>query len=228
MTEARCPTFDAGLLGCMPALKRGAMRLVRNVVAAEDLVQDTLAKAIRNHHLFEPGSNMSAWLQTIMRNTFLSQVRKRRSEIEDVDGTYAAAVEVRGAQEGVLELADVRARLRFMPKHLRDVLLMNVEDGMAYEEIAERLDVPLGTVKSRINRARAFLDGEETGPMLVEQEEAMNVVSQASVRDLYMDGRSISEIAEAMGISAIEVMTEVARLGLSGKRKAKAGVARAA
>ena len=220
MTHTRPPEFDAQVVACLPRLERYALRFVRgDRDAAADLAQETVLKALRNHSRFEPGSNLAAWLQTVLRNHFLSQVRKRMREVEDVDGLHAAAVAVPGGQEARLEYAEVAARMKLMPREMRRALLMVAEEGLSYEEVAERMGIAIGTVKSRVNRARAFLEGEDAFPILLDGGEAGDEPSLDRVRDLFMRGRVVSEIAEALGLPGPLVMAEVLRLGLSRKRR---------
>lgn len=227
MTQPRPAEFDAQVVACLPRLERYALRFVRgDRCAAEDLAQEAVAKALRNHSRFEAGTNMSAWLQTILRNHFLSQARKRGREVEDVEGLHAGAVAVPGGQDSRMEYAETMERMRLMPGQLRRALLMVAEEGLSYEEVAERMGIALGTVKSRVNRARAFLEGEDTLPVLLEAPEPLAEPSLDRVRELFMRGRVVSEIAEALGVPGHAVVAEVARLGLS--RKRKAAVARAA
>jgi RNA polymerase sigma-70 factor (ECF subfamily) len=145
------------LLAEIPFLRAFAISLSGSVTAADDLVQDTLVKAWSNFHQFEPGTNLRAWLITILRNNFYSLYRKQRWEMQDVDGQYAAQMSSRGDQETGLNLEDfLRALDQLSPEH-REILVMIGVTELSYEEAAKVCGVALGTIKSRVNRARAKL-----------------------------------------------------------------------
>lgn len=141
----------------LPALRAFAMSLTRNPAAADDLVQDTIVKAWSNIERFQPGTNLRAWLFTILRNTFYSDRRKRKREVPDPDGVHAAQLSEKPAHDGRLAMGDfLRAFDRLSPEH-REVLMLVGASGFAYDEAAEMMGVAVGTVKSRANRARARL-----------------------------------------------------------------------
>jgi len=141
------------LLKALPKLHVYAKSLCRSPERADDLVQETLVKALANIHTFEPGSNMIAWLYAIQRNGFYSEYRKRRREVEDDEGRYAALLQVFPAQEDHIYLIDVRDALaRLTPEH-RDALMLIVS-GLSYDEAATICGCAAGTVKSRVSRAR--------------------------------------------------------------------------
>lgn len=145
------------LLSEIPYLRAFAISLSGSVTTADDLVQDTLVKAWTKFDSFQPGTNLRAWLITILRNNFYSLYRKHKREVQDTDGIYAARVAVRGGQESRLEVADFRKALdQLSPEH-REVLIMIGVTELSYEEAAEVCGVALGTIKSRVNRARANL-----------------------------------------------------------------------
>jgi RNA polymerase sigma-70 factor (ECF subfamily) len=145
------------LLAEIPHLRAFAISLSGSLTAADDLVQDTLVKAWEHFDSFEPGTNLRAWLITILRNNFCSIYRKRRREIQDIDGGYAGQLAVRGAQEGRLELNDFRRALEQLPPEHREIIVLIGVTEMSYDEAAEVCGIPKGTVKSRLNRARAKL-----------------------------------------------------------------------
>ena len=124
---------------------------------ADDLVQDTLLKAWGNSEKFEPGTSLRAWLFTILRNTYYSLYRKRGREVQDSEGTYAERLATHGNQESHLDLADFRKALAKLPEEQREVLIMVGATGLSYEETAEICGVAIGTIKSRVNRARTKL-----------------------------------------------------------------------
>jgi RNA polymerase sigma-70 factor, ECF subfamily len=124
---------------------------------ADDLVQETLLRAITKIDTFQPGTNLGAWLTTILRNCFLSDLRKHRNEVEDVDGSYAQALRSAPEQEGLLEFKEFRAALRQIPFDQREALLLVGAAGLSYEDTATICRTTAGTIKSRINRARSRL-----------------------------------------------------------------------
>jgi RNA polymerase sigma-70 factor, ECF subfamily len=159
-TQASTPQsaeFREALIGEMPGLRAFAVSLAGSFHVADDLLQDTLLKAWSSAASFKPGTNMRAWLFTILRNTYYSLYRRRGREVQDTDGVYSGRIATPPSQEGPLDLADFRAALAKLPPQQRDVLLMVGASGFSYEETAEICGVAVGTVKSRLNRARARL-----------------------------------------------------------------------
>jgi RNA polymerase sigma-70 factor (ECF subfamily) len=144
----------------IPFLRAFAISLSGSYRNGDDLVQDTLVKAWSHRTSFQPGTNLRAWLATILRNTYYSQYRKRSREVQDSDGEHAAQICVDGAQESALAANDVhKALLKLAPEH-REILLMIAISGLSYDEAAQISNVAVGTVKSRLNRARAKLAQE--------------------------------------------------------------------
>ena len=141
----------------LPKLRAFAISLTRNATAADDLVQDTIVKAWTNIDSFQRGTNMSAWLFTILRNTFFSDRRKHRREVPDPDGIHAAGLYTRPDHDGKLAFADFqRAFDKLTPEH-REVLILVGASGFSCEEAAGMIGIAVGTVKSRTNRARKRL-----------------------------------------------------------------------
>jgi RNA polymerase sigma-70 factor (ECF subfamily) len=159
--QARRDPPDSGfareLLQCTRHLRAFAISLTHDVDRAEDLVQGTLLKACDKRNRFEPGTCLQAWLFTILRNDFHTEHRKRSREVEDVEGTYAARLITTPEQMSGLELQDLSEALSELPEWQRDVLLMIGVEGLSYEEIAARQHMTVGTIKSRVNRARHHL-----------------------------------------------------------------------
>lgn len=124
--------------------------------AADDLVQDTLERAWNKLHLWRPGSDMRAWLFSIMHNVFVNQVRSRRHEVE-VRIEELPTVAVRATQGQNLEVADVDRALRALPAEQREVVLLVSIEDLTYEEVSRALDIPIGTVMSRLSRGRERL-----------------------------------------------------------------------
>ncbi len=141
----------------LPALRAFAISLTRNVAVADDLVQDTIVKAWTNFDKFTEGTNLRAWLFTILRNTFYSDKRKHRREVPDPEGVHAASLFVKPAHDGRMAFTDFSAAFdKLSPEH-REVLILVGASGFAYEDAAVMMGVAVGTVKSRANRARARL-----------------------------------------------------------------------
>ena len=141
----------------LPAMRAFAASLTRNSAAADDLVQDTIVKAWKNFDKFKPGTNLRAWLFTILRNTFYSDLRKKKREVEDVDGVMAGTLSEKPAHDGRLAFADFEKVFAHLPVEQREALILVGASGMSYEEAAETCGVAIGTIKSRINRGRARL-----------------------------------------------------------------------
>jgi RNA polymerase sigma-70 factor, ECF subfamily len=141
----------------LSSLRAFAISLTRNVSSADDLVQDTIVKAWTNIDKFAVGTNLQAWLFTILRNTFYSNLRKTRREVADPDGIHAQSLFVKPDHDGRLAFADFeRAFAKLSPEH-REVLILVGASGFSCDEAAEMMGVATGTVKSRTNRARKRL-----------------------------------------------------------------------
>jgi RNA polymerase sigma-70 factor (ECF subfamily) len=151
------PSVRDAILATVPSLRAFAISLCGNVDRADDLVQETLLRALANIASFEPGSNMPAWLFTILRNLFRSEYRKRRREVEDADGIYAQTLKSQPEQSGHVEFQEFRAALGQLPPDQREALILVGASGFSYEEAAEICGCAVGTIKSRVNRARARL-----------------------------------------------------------------------
>jgi RNA polymerase sigma-70 factor (ECF subfamily) len=151
------PALRDQMLGAVPSLRAFAISLSGNVDRADDLVQETLMRAIANIESFQPGTNMSAWLFTILRNLFRSEYRKRRREVEDADGSYADTLKSQPEQGSRLELNEFRAALDKLPPDQREALILVGASGFSYEEAAAICECAVGTIKSRVNRARTRL-----------------------------------------------------------------------
>jgi len=145
------------VLGAVPSLRAFAISLCGNVDRADDLVQETMLRALANIDSFQPGTNMSAWLFTILRNHFRSEYRKRRREVEDTDGHYADSLKSQPEQHGKIELREFREALAQLPADQREALILVGASGFSYEEAAHICGCAVGTIKSRVNRARTRL-----------------------------------------------------------------------
>ena len=145
------------MLAAVPSLRAFAISLSGNVDRADDLVQETLLRAMANIDSFQPGTNMSAWLFTILRNLFRSEYRKRRREVEDTDGSYAETLKSHPEQTGRVEFSEFRAALAKLPSDQREALILVGASGFSYEDAANICGCAVGTIKSRVNRARTRL-----------------------------------------------------------------------
>ncbi|MEA2951596.1 MAG: hypothetical protein QOF19_3217 [Alphaproteobacteria bacterium] len=145
------------VLAAVPSLRAFAISLCGNVDRADDLVQETLLRALANINSFQPGTNMSAWLFTILRNHFRSEYRKRRREVEDSDGHYAETLKSQPEQHGRVEFEEFRAAMAKLPPDQREALVLVGASGFSYEEAASICECAVGTIKSRVNRARTRL-----------------------------------------------------------------------
>jgi RNA polymerase sigma-70 factor (ECF subfamily) len=151
------PSVRDAMLSAVPSLRAFAISLCGNVDRADDLVQETLLRAWANIHSFEPGTNMSAWLFTILRNLFRSEYRKRRREVPDGDGTYADTLKTQPEQSSRVEFEEFRVALNKLPTDQREALVLVGASGFSYEEASEICGCAVGTIKSRVNRARTRL-----------------------------------------------------------------------
>ena len=165
------PSVRDAMLSAVPSLRAFAISLSGNVDRADDLVQETLLRAMANIDSFQPGTNMSAWLFTILRNLFRSEYRKRRREVEDTDGSYAESLKSHPEQHGRVEFEEFRTALAKLPPDQREALILVGASGFSYEEAAQICECAVGTIKSRVNRARSRLaqllaveDVEDLGP----------------------------------------------------------------
>ncbi len=145
------------LLASIPNLRAFAVSLAGNSERADDLVQETLMKAWAKFDTFQEGTNLRAWLFTILRNEFYSQVRKRGREVEDAEGTYAARLASQPAQNGHMDMSDFREALAQLPADQREALILVGASGFSYEEAADICECAVGTIKSRVSRARTRL-----------------------------------------------------------------------
>lgn len=151
------PQFKSDLLATIPSLRAFALSLTQNSDKADDLVQETLVKAWDKHASFQMGTNLKAWLFTILRNEFYSQMRKRGREVQDSDGIMTERLAVHPSQHGKLDLQDFRAALEQLPQDQREAIILIGASGFSYEEAASICDCAVGTIKSRVSRARARL-----------------------------------------------------------------------
>src|ERR1700740_1828908 len=151
------PGIRDQVLATVPSLRAFAISLCGNIDRADDLVQETLLRALAHIDSFQPRTNMSAWLFTILRNLFRSEYRKRRREVEDTDGTYAESLKSHPEQHSRVEFEEFRVALAKLPTDQREALILVGASGFSYEEAAAICDCAVGTIQSRVNRPRPRL-----------------------------------------------------------------------
>jgi RNA polymerase sigma-70 factor (ECF subfamily) len=145
------------MLAQIPKLRAFAYSLCGRSELADDMVQETLLRAWDHWDSFQEGTNLRAWLFTILRNAYFSDLRKRRREVGDIDGKKAAMLSVAPAQHGHLDMLDLQKALTLLPPDQREALVLVAAAGLSYDEVAKIAQCPIGTIKSRANRARAKL-----------------------------------------------------------------------
>jgi RNA polymerase sigma-70 factor (ECF subfamily) len=149
--------LKADLIACIPRLRAFGVSLCGSADRADDLVQETLVKAWANLGSFAEGSNLRAWLFTILRNAYFSQYRKARREVPDTDGVFSGRLVAAPGQTAHMDLLDLRIALAQLPDDQREALILIGGAGHSYEEAATICGCAIGTVKSRVNRARRRL-----------------------------------------------------------------------
>ena len=147
----------ASVLRAIPHLRAFAISLTGNVDQADDLVQEAILRGLRYIDKFEPGTNMQAWLFTILRNQFHTSFHSKRHEVEDPDGLMAGMLSTLPEQHGHLDLSDLQVALAKLSLEQREVVLLVGAEGLSYEETAQICGTKVGTIKSRMNRARTRL-----------------------------------------------------------------------
>ncbi|QCN94627.1 sigma-70 family RNA polymerase sigma factor [Azospirillum argentinense] len=151
------PAIIAQIEAEIPRLRRFARAMVRDATLADDLVQECLERALSRLHLWRPGSNLRAWLFTILRNLHINGIRRRQAVV-DIDGEGQAAIgAAHGGQFVRLELRDLKRALGLLPTEQREVVLLIGLEGISYGEAADILGISIGTVKSRLSRGRRAL-----------------------------------------------------------------------
>ncbi len=148
---------QALLIRTIPNLRAFAASLCKHPSRADDLVQETLVKAWNNLESFEKGTNFKAWIFTILRNTFFSDIRKRQREVEDADGALVERMYDLPRQQARAEFTDFAKAFASLGNDHKEALLLVGAEGFSYMEVAKITGVPEGTVKSRVNRARRAL-----------------------------------------------------------------------
>ncbi|WP_195822171.1 RNA polymerase sigma factor [Roseobacter sp. MH60115] len=171
------PDPREALVEHLPAMRAFAISLTRNSATADDMVQDTLVKAWTNIDKFQVGTNMRAWLFTILRNTYYSSRRKAKREVADVDGAHTEGLAEKPAHDGRLQMTDFRQAFAQLSDEQREALLLVGASGFSYEEAADMCGVAVGTIKSRTNRARQRL----AELMQLDDDEALEMTDDATM-----------------------------------------------
>jgi len=165
----------------LPAMRAFALSLTRNRASADDLVQDAIVKAWQNMDKFKPGTNLRAWLFTILRNLFYSSRRKSKREVQDSDGAMMATLSEKPDHDGRLAMADFETAFAQLNDEQREALILVGASGFSYEEAADMCGVAMGTIKSRVNRGRArlieLLDLKEDEALELTDKSTMAVVT---------------------------------------------------
>lgn len=159
LSEAPVDQVHDAIKAQLPALRRFARRLTSSTSDAEDLIQDTVMRALRSAHQFQPGTRLRSWLFTIMRNTFNTEYRRRYREIVGLDEDYFDRVGIPAPQEWAVQRGELHSALGRIPAQSRRTLLL-VAMGVSYIDTARLCQCEIGTVKRRVNRARKMLKSE--------------------------------------------------------------------
>ena len=166
--------FHRQLVALLPKLRVQALALTRNRASADDLVQDAVANALAAQDSFTPGTNFAAWMHRILRNRFISTLRKQR-DTTDIEDLPMSALAVNASHEDRMVLKELGRAIDRLPSDQREALFMVVLQGMSYEDVAEATGCAVGTAKSRVFRARRQLEislaGEERAERRAPREE---------------------------------------------------------
>jgi RNA polymerase sigma-70 factor (ECF subfamily) len=154
MPDRQSTRFETELLAAAPFLRAFARTLCHDVEQSEDLAQEALMKAWQCRDQFQPGTNLRAWLATILRNRFYSLGRRRKWQADYDQEVIERTLMAPDNAESVVALEDVRRALAMLPDFQREALILVGAGGMSYDEVAQISGCPLGTVKSRVRRAR--------------------------------------------------------------------------
>jgi RNA polymerase sigma-70 factor (ECF subfamily) len=161
----------------LPALRAFALSLTRNRATADDMMQDAVLKAWSNMDKFQRGTNMRAWLFTILRNNYYSSRRKLNREVADVDSVFSDKLSVKPDHDGRLQMMDFKNAFEQLADEHREALILVGASGFSYDDAAEMCGVATGTMKSRVNRARAKL----TDLLQLQDDEALELTDSATM-----------------------------------------------
>lgn len=175
--------FHGLLVTLLPKLRVQALALTRNRAAAEDLVQDAVANALAAQDSFTPGTNFAAWMHRILRNRFISTLRKQR-ETTDIEDLPSSVFAVSASHDDRMVLKELSRALTRLPNDQREALFMVVLQGLSYEEVAQATGCAVGTAKSRVFRARRQLQVWLTGEERSSAEAAREVASRPALARL--------------------------------------------
>ena len=171
--NAAAGSWRDAVVALIPALRAFAWSLSHNSADADDLVQDTLIKAWTHRAKFEPGTNLRAWLFTILRNTYYTAAVRRRREVPDENDQHAASLSAEPSQDWSVTIHSLQAALQQLPSEHREALILVGAAGLTYEEAAEVCGCALGTIKSRVNRARVkllkIMDAADAGDVMMDE-----------------------------------------------------------
>jgi RNA polymerase sigma-70 factor (ECF subfamily) len=194
------PSFHDQLVALLPRLRVQAVSMTRNRADADDLVQAAVSNALAAQNSFTPGTNFGAWMFRILRNRFLSDIRRRRDTC-DMDSAPAEALARPAAQEDSLALRELRMRLADLPTDHRTALLLVTIQGMSYEEAAEVMKCAVGTAKCRVFRARRQLEAWLTG----DEPHSKRVKAQPQAGDKASRGATTRKVAKAATVQALHL-----------------------
>lgn len=161
----------------LPALRAFALSLTRNRATADDMMQDAVLKAWSNMDKFQRGTNMRAWLFTILRNNYYSSRRKLNREVADIDNAFSDTLSVKPEHDGRLQMMDFKDAFERLADEHREALILVGASGFSYDDAAEMCGVATGTMKSRVNRARAKL----SELLHLEDDEALELTDSATM-----------------------------------------------
>lgn len=161
-------TFQDDVIACLPHLRAFARLLSRNPTLAEDLVQETALRALTYRNQFKMGTNLRGWLIVILRNRYFNEIRRVNRRRDVVSAALVENASISGGQEAHIELQEFRRHFATLPAHQREALLLVAINEFSYEEAAEIAGCPVGTMKSRVSRARLTLQNAMEGDVAAE------------------------------------------------------------
>jgi len=166
--------FEEQVISILPKLRIQALALTRNRSAADDLVQEAVCNALRAHASFTPGTNFPAWMHRILRNRYISELRKRR-DTANIDSLPETVFATKATHEDRLVLKELGHAMTRLPADQREALVMIVVHGMSYEALAEATGCAVGTAKSRVFRARRQLEAWLLGEVYTETKDRLRL-----------------------------------------------------